>query len=68
MKLIDDWKTVLMHAWSVWLMWVAILLDVAQQVLPFLAEIIPWWVSVGIVAGAIVARLIHQDLDKHEQA
>jgi hypothetical protein len=67
MKLIDDWKTVLLKAWSVHCAAIAALLsalDALQYVLPALDGVLPpkllSWLALLAAIGAIGARLIPQ--------
>lgn len=66
MKLLPDWKAILTRAWSVRLI-------VAGAALEVSAEVIRFWIDTGpasptlrivgaaAIAGALVARLIHQE-------
>lgn len=66
MKLIPDWRRVLRYAWSVRLIVLAGLLTGAEAVLPFFPELFGMtpqtWAALtfGVVAAALVARLIAQ--------
>lgn len=66
MKLLSDWKSVLKRAWSMKLIGFAAFLEVAQNVVPLLSDYIPWWVTLLVIGGAGVARLIKQGGDDVE--
>lgn len=55
------WWEVLTKAWSVKLMGFAAFIEVAQQLVPYLSDVLPWWASVAIILVAFVARLIPQE-------
>lgn len=64
MRLIDDWRRVLRHAWSLRLIALALVLTVAEVALPYLGD----WIAPGRLgllaglssAGAFAARLLAQ--------
>lgn len=64
MKLYDNWKTILKHAWSVRLMAIAFALTMAEAMLPFFSDSLPpkiFAILSGLaVAGAFVSRLVAQ--------
>lgn len=60
MNLIANWRDVILRAWSVKLMGFAVFIEVAEQVVPLLADYVPWWVSVGILLVGVVARVMPQ--------
>lgn len=60
MKLLSDWRDVLKRAWSMKLIGFAAFLEVAQNVAPAISDYVPWWVTVLIIGGAGVARLLKQ--------
>jgi hypothetical protein len=69
MTLLDNWREVLTRAWSMKLMGFAAFLEIAQQVVPYLDGILPWWASVLVILAAFVARLIPQEgLSKKPEA
>jgi hypothetical protein len=43
------------------LMGFAAFLEVAQQIVPYLDGLLPWWASVLVILAACVARLIPQE-------
>lgn len=60
-KLIPNAGKVARRASSMWLIYGAGGLAIAEQVLPQLQEMLPWYVNVAIIAGAGIARLVQQD-------
>ena len=60
MKLLDNWRDVLLRAWSMKAIGFAAFLEIASNVVPVLSDYIPWWVTVIVLAGAAGARLIKQ--------
>lgn len=61
MELLANWRDVLTRAWSVRLMGFAAFLEVAQQIVPYLDGLLPWWASVLVILAAFVSRLVAQD-------
>ena len=61
MKLVENWRAILLRAWSVWAMVFAAVLDVAIQTVPFMSDIIPVWLILVVLVLGVVARLIKQD-------
>ena len=59
MMLIDDIKK-LPRMWSVQLASLAIVLEMAEALLPLLGDYLPWWVSVLILIAGIAARGVKQ--------
>jgi xanthine/uracil permease len=67
MKLIDDWKAVLLKAWSVRLMFIAGALDILERALPYMGsieELVPPGVfgafSIVVLIAAAGARVLTQ--------
>lgn len=67
MKLVPNWRRVLRHAWSLWLIALAGLLSAAEVALPLVQSHLP--IPVGVFAmlsalaagGGFVARLLAQN-------
>lgn len=64
MKLVPNWQRVLRHAWSVHLVALSILFQVADVALPYFQ---PWfpegiftWLSAIAAIGAVIARILPQ--------
>jgi len=72
MKLLPDWRRVLLRAWSVRLWAVAILFIFVDAALPFMDGILPipersFAVLSGLAAvGGLVARLVLQDIGEKQ--
>lgn len=64
MKLIEDWKDVLLKAWSVKWIVGAVILSGIEVVLPFFTDVIPTGIFAalsGVVAStALLARILAQ--------
>lgn len=64
MKLDRQWRTILRRAWSIRLMALAVLLSVAEVVLPIFQDYVPlgWFalLTALVVAAAMVARIMAQ--------
>lgn len=60
MELIPNWDQVLHRAWSTRLMGLAAALEIAQQIVPYVSDYLPWWLSVGIILAGIGARVVQQ--------
>lgn len=61
MRLIPEWKAVLLRAWSTRLMALAFVIDAAQQTLPYVADYLPWWVPLLVLGLAFLARHVKQE-------
>ncbi|WP_201269128.1 DUF7940 domain-containing protein [Sinorhizobium meliloti] len=60
MKLVADWRRVLSRAWSLRLIELAALADVVLNVVPFMSDILPWWITIALLLAAWTARLLLQ--------
>jgi len=75
MKLIPDWRRVLSRArgwlvddagditkraWSLRLIELAALADIILNVVPFVSDFLPWWLTLLLLGGAWVARHVAQ--------
>lgn len=60
--LADNWKEILQKAWSVRLIILAGVLTGIEAILPFIGRDIPGfrWITLLVVAGALIARLLAQ--------
>lgn len=56
----NDWKEVFTKAWSMKLMGFAAFLETAQELVPYMAEFIPWWASILVILAGMAARLMKQ--------
>ncbi len=61
MKLVPNAGKVAKRASSMWFIYGAGALTIAEQALPQVQQVLPWWVNALIIAGAGVARLVQQD-------
>lgn len=60
MTLLQNWRDVLTQAWSVKLMGFAAFLEIAQEIVPYLDGLLPWWASVLVILAALGARHLAQ--------
>jgi len=63
MTLLPDWRVILRRAWSLRLMAVAILLTIAEALLPlvdWLPDLHYAGLSVAVIVGAMVSRIMSQ--------
>jgi hypothetical protein len=60
MKLIENWRRVMLRAWSMRLMLAAMVIALADA-LPAVGTVVPGWLSTVLVLGAAVARVVQQD-------
>lgn len=68
--LIRNWRRVLLRASSLWAVYVAAALQIAENVVPYVADFLPWWVPVAVLVLAPLFRIISQgglDADKQDQ-
>jgi hypothetical protein len=67
MTMIDDLKN-LPRMWSVQLASLAVVLEVADGLLPFVGTFLPWYIKALVIVAAIVARSVKQPSLHDEQA
>jgi hypothetical protein len=60
MQLIPDVRRVLARAYSLRLMELAALSNIIINVVPYTADYLPWWLTLVLLAGAYVGRLVAQ--------
>ena len=60
MQLIPDWRRVLSRAWSLRLIELAALADIILNVVPYVSDYLPWWLTLALLAGAYIGRLLTQ--------
>ncbi|MBB2793881.1 UNVERIFIED_ORG: hypothetical protein GGD58_002745 [Rhizobium pisi] len=58
--LIPDAAGVLKRAWSLRLIELAAIADVILNVVPVIGDYLPWWLTLALLGGAYVARLLIQ--------
>lgn len=61
MELLSNWQDVIKRAWSMKLMGFAVFLEIAQELVPYLSEYLPWWCSILIILVGMGARLVKQE-------
>lgn len=61
MKLIPNAGKVARGASSMWLIYGAGALELGEQLLPQMADFLPWYIKVGVLAAAGIARLVKQE-------
>ncbi len=67
-KLLPDALTVVKRAWSLRLIELTFLLDLILNVVPYVSDFLPWWLTIALLAGAWVARLITQPSKEKDSA
>ena len=60
MNLLDNWREVLSRAWSLRLIELAAAADIILNLVPYVADVLPWWVTVALLLAAWAARLLSQ--------
>lgn len=60
MKLIPDVRRVLRRAWSLRLLELAAVVDIILNVVPYISDYLPWWLTLLVLGGAWAARLLAQ--------
>ncbi|MBB2818983.1 UNVERIFIED_ORG: hypothetical protein GGD59_002228 [Rhizobium esperanzae] len=58
--LIPDAAAVYKKAWSLRLIELAAIADVILNVVPVIGDYLPWWLTLALLGGAYVARLLIQ--------
>jgi hypothetical protein len=61
MTLVPHWRRVLLHAWSLWPVYLATLLEVALELFPYVADWLPWWVPILFLVLTPIFRVIKQE-------
>ncbi|WP_245441225.1 hypothetical protein [Neorhizobium sp. T7_12] len=62
--LIPDAGSVVKRAWSLRLIELAAVADIILNFVPFIADFIPWWVTLALLGGAWIARHVAQPKEK----
>lgn len=60
MKLVNNWRRVLLRSYAMWCVYLAGLLDLIPNIVPFTADYIPTWASIALLALSPIVRIIHQ--------
>ncbi|TIN83091.1 hypothetical protein [Mesorhizobium sp.] len=60
MRLHPDWRRVLARAWSLRFIELAALTDIILNVVPYVSDYLPWWLTLLLLGGAWMARLLWQ--------
>jgi hypothetical protein len=66
--LIPDWRRVLSRAWSLRLIELAALADIILNVIPVVSDYLPWWLTLVLLGGAYMGRLLIQPDKEAESA
>lgn len=59
-KVVPNWCQILTHGWSMHCVYLATALQIAVSTLPYVADIVPWWVAVLVLIAAPIARICSQ--------
>lgn len=69
--LIHNWWPVLKRSAALWCVYVTLLLQIAENAVPYIADRLPWWVPIVILVLAPLFRIISQgglDADQQDSA
>jgi hypothetical protein len=58
--LLPDATTIAKRAWSLRLIEAAAIADLILNVVPYFSDFLPWWLTIALLVGAWVARLLPQ--------
>lgn len=58
--LIRNWRRVLWRASSMWCVYVATILQIAESAVPYVSDYLPWWVPVAVLVLAPLFRILSQ--------
>lgn len=58
--LLPDWRRLVRRAWSLRGIELAALVDIIFNVVPYVSDYLPWWLTIVLLAGAWGSRLIAQ--------
>lgn len=58
--LLPDWRRLVRRAWSLRLIEMAAAADLILNVVPFVSDWLPWWLTIVLLVAAWGARLIAQ--------
>lgn len=61
MVLVPHWRRVLLRAWSLWPVYLAAVLELAMEILPYVADWLPWWAPLVLLALTPIFRVIKQE-------
>lgn len=68
---IRNWRRVLLRASSMWCVYIATILQIAENAVPYVADYLPWWVPIAVLVLAPLFRILSQgglDADKQDHA
>lgn len=57
---LNNWKDVATKAWSMWAWGCALIVMICDHLLPFAADLLPWWLSMAFATAGLVLRLVPQ--------
>lgn len=60
MTLLTNWREVLSRAWSLRFIELAAAADIILNFVPYAADTLPRWLTLALLVGAYVARLLTQ--------
>lgn len=60
MTLVPNWRRVLLHAWSLWPVYLVAGFELAAEVVPYLSDFLPRWLVVLILLLNPLLRIIRQ--------
>ncbi|MCZ7501277.1 DUF7940 domain-containing protein [Agrobacterium sp. ST15.13.015] len=68
---IRNWRRVLLRASSMWCVYIAAILQVAENAIPYMSDYLPWWMPIAVLVLAPLFRILSQgglDADKQDHA
>lgn len=57
---IRNWRRVLWRASSMWCVYAATILQIAENAVPYVSAYLPWWVPVAVLVLAPLFRILSQ--------
>ena len=69
--IIRNWWPVLKRSSALWCVYITLLLQIAENAVPSIADYLPWWVPVAVLVLAPLFRIISQgglDADQQDHA
>jgi hypothetical protein len=60
MKLVPNWRRVLLHSFALWCVYAAGLLELLPYLVPYLDDYLPHWLSIAALLASPLGRVIDQ--------
>lgn len=67
MELLNNWWEILTRAWSLRFMALAAAMELAGNIVPYLDDFFPHWLTILIIGAAFVSRFVSQGISEDKK-